>query len=867
MEASLQQLTMSTWYRVLAMGVCVLLLSAAPLRAQQDAEPSISGSVVDSHGAAVPGATVIAKNQTTGSITRRITDGVGHFALTQIPSGRYTLTISAKGFAVTTKSDVAASAQPQDISVTLGVQSVEQNVEVQAVAGDSIAGQHGLSQGSLDAEAPKSEISSEYIRNLTPPTSDYSEIIQIAPGTFSYNPNGIGLGQGTVFFRGFPDGDYDITWDGIPFNDTNTPTHHSWAFFPGLWIGGVDFDRSPGTASTIGPSTFGGSINLLSRDVQSEQSIQPSVSYGSFNTLLIDGQYNSGFFGPGKKIGLTLDVHRLTSDGFETLNTQTRNAGDIKVLYKLSDRTTITGYSGVINLATNTPNNSPLRAQIDAYGWNYLLQNNDPTSAFYQKYNYYRVPTDFEYVAIRSSLNKGWFLDVKPYTYSYNNAQYYANDNPKDTTGLATGPNSSTDWITEANCSTEIKKKTYSALPCAVDKLNSYRKYGETATASQSSKYGVFRAGLWYEWATTNRYQIPSNPLTHQDQALPNFHEQFYTNSYNPFIEYEWHPTRKLTITGGDKYAYYNMNLTQFADDGKIVGSLGGAKSVNSSGGFGNNLPSAEANYRLTDKWAIYGQFGKGSEIPPSSTFDVAGGGAEVSTLPKPTETTTYQGGTVVKLSRLTLDADYFRVKFQNNYVALAVANPSNPLYDLNAYYLGPDSVTKGFEAEANASLGYGFNLYANGTVGKATYTGSGVPSDLYVADTPTYTQSLGLTYQARGLDLGLVEKRVGDHYNDNGSFHNQVYDAPFNNVNLFFNYTIRKESIFDQSKVSFSINNLFNDESTLDVAASNGATPIGASQYLATTTASPLDQLSMTAGRSYMVSFKMGLFPNRIKK
>jgi iron complex outermembrane recepter protein len=868
MEASLRLLNVGILYRVLALSVCALFLFVAPvqLRAQQDATASISGTVIDQHGAAVPNATVVAKNQATGSLSKVNADSVGHFAVTGIAAGRYTLITSAKGFAATTKMDVTASTQPQDISVTMGVESVEQNVEVTAIAGDSIAGQHALSQGSLDTEAPKSEISGEYIREFTPPTSDYSEIIQIAPGTFSYNSNGIGLGQGTTYFRGFPDGDYDITWDGIPFDDTNTPTHHSWAFFPGLWIGGVDFDRSPGTASTIGPSTFGGSINLLSRDVPAEQSVLPAVSYGSFNTLLIDGQYNSGFFGPGKKIGLTLDVHHMSSDGFETLNDQTRNAGDIKVVYKLSDHTTITGFSGVIDLVTNTPNDPPLRGQIAAYGWRYLLQNTDPTSAFYQKYNTYHVPTDFEYVGVKSELRHGWLLDVKPYTYSYNNAQYYANDNSKDTTGLASGPGSSTGWIEEPNCSTPVKKKTYSALPCAVDKLNSYRKYGETATVSQTSKYGVFRTGLWYEWATTNRFQYPSDPLTHIDQPLPNFHERFYTNSYNPFVEYEYHATKKLTVTAGFKYAYYNMNLTQYADDGKIVGNLAGAASVNSSGGFGSSLPSAEVNYRLTDHWSIYGQFGKGSEIPPSSTFDVAGGGAEVAQLPKPTETTTYQGGTVLKLSRVTLDADYYRIKFQNNYVSLAVANPSDPTYDLNEYYLGPDSITNGFEAEANASLGYGFNVYANGTVGNATYTGTGVPSDLYVADTPTYTQSLGLTYQAHGLDLGVIEKRVGDHYNDNGSFHNQVYDAPFNNVNLFFNYTLGKHSIFEGSKISFSVNNLFNSENILDVASSNGAASVGTSAYLATTAPSPLDQLSLTSGRSFMVSFRLGIFPNRFK-
>lgn len=842
--------------------VCCLALPASSF-AQESAAASIAGTVTDSSERAVQKAAVELRNHATGSTLHGATDDQGHFSFANLTAGAYDLTVTASGFRETTQTDLQLSAgQTQNVSIQLKVGSLEQNVEVEAIAGDSIAAQHALSQSSLDTQVARSEIGSQYIREYTPPTTDYSEIIQIAPGTFSYNPNGVGLGQGTIFFRGFPDGDYDITWDGIPFEDTNTPTHHSWAFFPGLWVGSVDFDRSPGTASTIGPSTFGGSINLLSPEVPTEQSVLPSVSYGSFNTLLIDGQYNTGAFGPGKKLALSLDVHRLTSDGFETLNDQTRNAGDIKVVYKLSDRTTITGYSGVLHLSTNTPNDSPLRAQIQAYGWNYLLQNNDPTSAFYQKYNYYNVPTDFEYVGVRSSLKHGWFIDVKPYTYSYNNAQYYANDSSNDTTGLATGANSSTGFITETNCSTPVKGK----LPCAVDKLNSYRKYGETSTISQASKYGVFRTGLWYEWAATNRFQIPSNPLNHTDQVLPNFHEQFWTNSYNPFIEFEWHAAERLTITGGYKYAFYNMALTQYADDGKIVGNLNGATSVSSSGGFGSNLPSASANYRLTSNWAAYGQFGKGAEIPPSSTFDVSGGGAEVSQLPKPTETTTYQGGTILKLKRFTFDADVFRVKFQSNYIALAVANPNDPQYDLNEYYLGPDSVTKGFEAETNLSLGYGFNVYANGTVGKATYTGSGIPSNLYVADTPSYTQSLAATYQARGMDLGIVEKRVGDHYNDNTSFHNQVYDAPYNSVNLFLNYTLRNHSIFNESKVQFSINNLFNDMSVLDVAASNKPSAIGGSAYAATTAPSPLDQLSLTAGRSYMVTFRMGIFPNRIK-
>jgi iron complex outermembrane recepter protein len=854
-------------YAALIFGVAVLLSAVSPATsiAQDVAGASISGTVTDRGGRAVQNAAVAVKNESTKLEQRAVTDDQGHFSVPNLPAGSYDLSVQAPGFATATQTNLPLSTgQTQNIFVQLEIGSLSQNVEVNGVAGASIAAQHALSQDSLDAIEPQSLISGEFIREFTPPTTDYSELINIAPGTISYNPNGVGLGQGTIYFRGFQDGDFNITWDGIPFNDSNNPTHHSWAFFPGPWIGSVDFDRSPGTASTIGQATYGGSINLISPEVPSEQSIQPQVSYGSFNTLLIDGQYNTGMFGPHKNIGLTLDVHRITSDGFQTLNYLERNAGDIKVLYKLSDRTTITGYSGVVHLFGNAPNVSAYRAQINAYGWNYLMQNNDPTSAFYQAYNTNTVPTDFEYVGVHTSLNHGWMVDVKPYTYSYYNAQYYANDNPNDMTGLATGPNGTSGWITEANCSVAVNDANGTIAPCAIDKLNSYRKYGETSTISQTSKYGIFRTGMWYEWATSNRFQIPSDPITHQDQAVPNFHENYWTNSYNPYAEYEWHATKKLNVIVGDKYAYYTLDFKQYADNGKVVGNLNGAPSTTSSGGFGANLPSASANYRLTNNWSVYGQFGKGDEIPPTSVFDVTGGGKEVNKLPSPQMTSSYQGGTVVKLNRLTFDADYYAVKFQNNYIQNVVSNPNNPAFGLNEYYLGPDSLTQGFESEVNAFLGYGINIYANGTVGKATYRGSGVPSGLNVTDTPSYTQGLGVTYQAHGMDLGVIEKRVGSYYDDNGSYHNQVYVAPYNNVNLFLNYTIRKNSMFDQSKISFSINNLFNSENITDVFPFNSPTSVGGSAYIATTATSPLDQINLTSGRSFVVTFKMGLFPNR---
>ena len=88
-----------------------------------------------------------------------------------------------------------------------------------------------------------------------------------------------------------------------------------------MWIGSTDFDRSPGTASTVEPTNFGGSINMASRDPLAGMTFRGTVSYGSFNTKLLDLSADTGLFGNNKN-PLTMDVHQLLSDGYQTFNCQ-----------------------------------------------------------------------------------------------------------------------------------------------------------------------------------------------------------------------------------------------------------------------------------------------------------------------------------------------------------------------------------------------------------------------------------------------------------------------------------------------------------------------------------------------------------------
>ena len=269
-EVILTHSVLSARKRLFALALSLLvLLAGAALHAQ--ATGSVDGTILDVQGKGVFNAAVTVKNSATVAARTARADATGHYSVDGLPTGSYTVEASASGFATGSKTGVVlAAGQTQHASFVLSITSVAEQITVNAGI-DSIAAQTAPSGGFIEERSAQSLISNSYIRNFTSPIADYGEIVQIVPGAFTISSDGVGLGQSKTYFRGFPDGDFDIDFDGIPFYDTNSPTHHSWAFFPAQWDGGVDFDRSPGSASTIGPTPFGGSIHLLSMPLSSEE--------------------------------------------------------------------------------------------------------------------------------------------------------------------------------------------------------------------------------------------------------------------------------------------------------------------------------------------------------------------------------------------------------------------------------------------------------------------------------------------------------------------------------------------------------------------------------------------------------------------
>jgi iron complex outermembrane receptor protein len=900
--------TPGTRKRLIALSLSVLVLLFTTALHAQTSSSKLEGTVTDAQGKMLVGASVTLQDTEGNIIKRALTDAQGAYSFTNIANGHYNLAVSATGFSTAQRAIIVAGNE-QKIEFKLAVASVSEEVIVESEDNSSLAVQSAPVKALLDAGSARTEISSNYIAQYTSPVTDFADIIQAAPGTVSYTTNGIGNGQAKIFFRGFVDDDYTMTWDGVPFNDSNDPSHHSWAYIPAAAVGYVDFDRSPGTASDVGPSNFGGSIHFFSPRLSDQPHIKIQGTYGSWNTYQILGDINSGTILNGKA-HFWLNSDYQSSDGYQTNSPKQNVAATAKFDYKFSNRTNLTVIgSNIILDAFN--NNDPTRRQLLHYGDNYLYDSTLTNAAYastskyyydpqFWRFSVYHVPSFFDIITFDHDFGKGWKLDSKSYTYGYSNHQHYQNNTDQDlvTDSLLTKVVNEVVGGDDQPTSSPY----YSKKPTGVDKSNQYARGGEIAALSYATKWGVLRVGNWYEYTNTTRYQIYTDPITWVDSPYISnikFHEHFYTYTSQPYAEFQLVAIPRWTITAGVKDAYFLMSLTQWAD-GKTVGALGcptGStpascpNTVHHSQDYNSILPSFEANYRINNNWSAYGQYGRGTIAPFSSVFDTVG--AQVAVTPPPTIADTYQGGTVVKLNHFAFDADAYHIHFTNTYSTYTPS--SGPDTNFTYYYANPDSNTDGFEAEGNVAVTHSLSFNANGTFGIAKYEssngkpavtdGSGniinpaVPAtpEAWVASAPHDTESMGMTYREKGLDFGIFGKRIGSRWADISNNHQTVPEDPFWMSNVFVNYSVHGNSIFAGSKIKLSVNNIFDDHSIVAIGAANDCSTLtspyencttnpsnGVTQSLQLYSPSWADTLEKQAGRAVMISFQIGLSPKK---
>jgi iron complex outermembrane receptor protein len=161
-------------------------------------------------------------------------------------------------------------------------------------------------------------------------------------------------------------------------------------------------------------------------------------------------------------------------------------------------------------------------------------------------------------------------------------------------------------------------------------------------------------------------------------------------------------------------------------------------------------------------------------------------------------------------------------------------------------WFLNGAAVTQGVEAESTIIVGGGLSVYLNATKSSAKYTGT----DLWVQNAPSDTETIGITYNKMGWNLGFFSKRIAGIWQDNGSIHQAVQIDPFDITNLFLNYTFgRSAGKLSQSRIRFAVNNLTDNHAITQVAPASTKSNLAA----------PGDVLTLMPARSVSIAFTVG--------
>jgi len=165
---------------------------------------SLSGTVVDTSGAVVPGADVVAQNNATGVKFASVTGTNGTFTIPALPGGTYTVTVSLMGFKTISLTDVTVNAAvPASVRVVLEVGNLQETVVV--TGGSEIV----QTQSSTVATT----ITANQVNSLPLVSRDAMNFITTLAGvdTASTNRNSS--------INGLPRGAINITVDGINSQD------------------------------------------------------------------------------------------------------------------------------------------------------------------------------------------------------------------------------------------------------------------------------------------------------------------------------------------------------------------------------------------------------------------------------------------------------------------------------------------------------------------------------------------------------------------------------------------------------------------------------------------------------------------------
>jgi len=203
--------------------MAVILLAGSQCQAQV-ASAELIGNVLDSTGAAVPGATITAINIETSITHTTVSEKGGDYVLTSLPPGNYTLTVESAGFSKLEQSGISLQINQQArVDLTLKVGQAAETV--------SVTGHPPLLES--ESSSVGTVINQQLVNELPLNGRNFVQLATLSPGV-----NGVGESTtGTIMGGGRPDdrraaseifsngnreGDNNFLYDGVDNNERLT---------------------------------------------------------------------------------------------------------------------------------------------------------------------------------------------------------------------------------------------------------------------------------------------------------------------------------------------------------------------------------------------------------------------------------------------------------------------------------------------------------------------------------------------------------------------------------------------------------------------------------------------------------------------
>ena len=262
------------------------------------AQYNVTGTVVALDiGDSLPGASVILEGTSRGTTT----DTEGHFELSGLSPGTYTITVSFVGY--------------EDASQVVTVRSVDivLNFELESTS-VALEGMEVFSSRALEQRTPVSFTTlgrAELRRDLG--SRDVPLVLNSAPSVYSTAQGG-GAGDARVNVRGFNQRNIAIMVNGIPTNDMENGWLY-WSNWDGLGevINSIQLQRGLSIVTLATPS-IGGTMNILTDPARNTRQVLLRQEFGNdglrkTNLVLSSGLVNG-------KVAVTVSGVRKTGRGY-----------------------------------------------------------------------------------------------------------------------------------------------------------------------------------------------------------------------------------------------------------------------------------------------------------------------------------------------------------------------------------------------------------------------------------------------------------------------------------------------------------------------------------------------------------------------